>query len=82
MKLVLRNRLFPWLQLFCTDYFLSHAVTLKRLLSMLLINRLKQSSLVLREVHSGDLASYGVPSVKAAELVVWDINAKGGILFL
>ena len=30
--------------------------------------------------HSGDLASYGIPSVKAAELVVKDINAKGGIL--
>ncbi len=30
--------------------------------------------------HSGDLASYGIPSVKAAELVVQDINAKGGIL--
>lgn len=29
--------------------------------------------------HSGDLASYGLPSVKAAELVVNDINAKGGI---
>lgn len=30
--------------------------------------------------HSGDLASYGLPAVKAAELVVKDINAKGGIL--
>ena len=30
--------------------------------------------------HSGDLASYGLPTVKAAELVVNDINAKGGIL--
>jgi len=30
--------------------------------------------------HSGDLASYGLPSVKAAELVVNEINAKGGIL--
>ncbi|MDD5723884.1 MAG: branched-chain amino acid ABC transporter substrate-binding protein [Syntrophales bacterium] len=30
--------------------------------------------------HSGDLASYGIPSVKAAELVVKDINARGGIL--
>ncbi len=30
--------------------------------------------------HSGDLASYGIPSIKAAELVVADINAKGGIL--
>ncbi len=30
--------------------------------------------------HSGDLASYGIPSVKAAELVAKDINAKGGIL--
>lgn len=30
--------------------------------------------------HSGDLASYGLPTVKAAELVVNEINAKGGIL--
>lgn len=30
--------------------------------------------------HSGDLASYGLPSVKAAELVVKDINEKGGVL--
>jgi len=29
--------------------------------------------------HSGDLASYGLPTVKAAELVVKDVNAKGGI---
>ena len=28
--------------------------------------------------HSGDLASYGIPTVNAAELVVEDINAKGG----
>jgi len=30
--------------------------------------------------HSGDLASYGIPTVRAAELVVKDINAKGGVL--
>jgi branched-chain amino acid transport system substrate-binding protein len=30
--------------------------------------------------HSGDLASYGIPTVKAAELVVKEINAKGGVL--
>jgi len=30
--------------------------------------------------HSGDLASYGIPSVKAAELVVRGVNAEGGIL--
>jgi branched-chain amino acid transport system substrate-binding protein len=30
--------------------------------------------------HSGDLASYGLPTVKAAELVVKEINEKGGIL--
>jgi branched-chain amino acid transport system substrate-binding protein len=30
--------------------------------------------------HSGDLASYGLPIVKAAKLVVADVNAKGGIL--
>jgi branched-chain amino acid transport system substrate-binding protein len=29
--------------------------------------------------HSGDLASYGIPTVNAAELVVADINAKGGV---
>ncbi len=29
--------------------------------------------------HSGDLASYGLPTVKAAELVTADINAAGGI---
>jgi len=29
--------------------------------------------------HSGDLASYGLPSLNAAQLVIDDINAKGGI---
>ncbi len=29
--------------------------------------------------HSGDLASYGIPTVRAAELVVEKINAAGGI---
>ena len=30
--------------------------------------------------HTGDLASYGLPTVKAAELVVKEINTKGGVL--
>lgn len=30
--------------------------------------------------HTGDLASYGLPTIKAAELVVKEINAKGGVL--
>lgn len=30
--------------------------------------------------HSGDLASYGIPTLNAAKLVVGDVNAKGGIL--
>ena len=30
--------------------------------------------------HSGDLASYGLPTVKAAQLVVDEINAAGGVL--
>ena len=30
--------------------------------------------------HSGDLASYGLPSVNAAQLVVDKINAEGGLL--
>ena len=30
--------------------------------------------------HSGDLASYGLPSVNAAKIVAEQINAAGGIL--
>jgi len=30
--------------------------------------------------HSGDLAPYGIPSMKAAQLVVKKINASGGVL--
>ena len=30
--------------------------------------------------HSGDLASYGIPTIKAAELVVKGVNSRGGIL--
>jgi branched-chain amino acid transport system substrate-binding protein len=30
--------------------------------------------------HSGDLASYGIPTIKAAELVINKYNAKGGLL--
>jgi branched-chain amino acid transport system substrate-binding protein len=30
--------------------------------------------------HSGDLASYGIPTIKAAELVVAEWNEKGGVL--
>jgi branched-chain amino acid transport system substrate-binding protein len=30
--------------------------------------------------HTGDLASYGLPTVRAAELVVRDVNARGGFL--
>ncbi len=29
--------------------------------------------------HTGDLASYGLPSVNAAKLVIEEVNAKGGI---
>ncbi|MEI7639011.1 MAG: ABC transporter substrate-binding protein, partial [Syntrophus sp. (in: bacteria)] len=30
--------------------------------------------------HSGDLASYGLPTKRAAELVAKEFNAKGGVL--
>ena len=30
--------------------------------------------------HSGDLAPYGIPTMRAAQLVVKDVNANGGIL--
>src|SRR5512145_3242311 len=29
--------------------------------------------------HTGDLASYGIPTVRAAELIVKKVNAQGGI---
>ena len=29
--------------------------------------------------HSGDLASYGLPTVNAAKVVIDKVNAKGGI---
>ncbi|MBN2875233.1 MAG: ABC transporter substrate-binding protein, partial [Spirochaetales bacterium] len=29
--------------------------------------------------HTGDLASYGLPSVNAAKLVIDEVNAAGGI---
>ena len=32
--------------------------------------------------HSGDLASYGIPTVNAAKLVVADWNAKGETSFI
>ena len=30
--------------------------------------------------HTGDLATYGVPSLNAAKIVVAKVNAKGGVL--
>ena len=30
--------------------------------------------------HSGDLASYGIPTKQAAELIIKEVNAKGGVL--
>ncbi|MFZ0134710.1 MAG: branched-chain amino acid ABC transporter substrate-binding protein [Desulfobacterales bacterium] len=30
--------------------------------------------------HSGDLASYGIPSLRAAEIIVKKVNAKGGVM--
>ena len=30
--------------------------------------------------HSGDLASYGVPSLNAAKVVIAEVNANGGVL--
>jgi len=35
--------------------------------------------IVVAGAHSGDLASYGLPTLKAVQLVVKDINATGGI---
>ena len=29
--------------------------------------------------HTGDLAPYGLPTKEAAEMVVADVNAKGGV---
>ena len=39
----------------------------------------KQIKIGVAGAHSGDLASYGLPTLKAVQLVVKDINDKGGI---
>ncbi|MDO8723169.1 MAG: branched-chain amino acid ABC transporter substrate-binding protein [Syntrophales bacterium] len=54
------------------------------LLSILLVVKIVPAAdtikLGVAGAHSGDLASYGLPSVKAAELAVKEINVRGGVL--
>ena len=54
------------------------------LMAALLITGCGQSSDTIKigvvGAHSGDLASYGLPTVKAAELVVAEWNERGGIM--
>ncbi|MEW6599872.1 MAG: branched-chain amino acid ABC transporter substrate-binding protein [Nitrospirota bacterium] len=62
-------------------FFLSAALILSLFVSVSCTRRESGSIKVgVAGAHSGDLASYGLPTVKAAELVVKDINAKGGVL--
>jgi len=63
---------------------------MKRILSMLAIVAMMAVSSVamaadtikigVAGAHSGDLASYGIPTAKAAQIVVDEINANGGLL--
>ncbi len=60
-----------------------YSVAVIVLFTMLILSCTKEDTETIKMgvagAHSGDLASYGLPSVKAAELVVGDINARGGI---
>lgn len=52
-------------------------------LSLIMTSCKKQSKVIkigVAGAHSGDLASYGLPTVKAAELVIEKVNANGGLL--
>lgn len=54
------------------------------ILSLMMLFSCKKQEKVIKigvaGAHSGDLASYGLPTVKAAELVIEKINANGGLL--
>ena len=52
-------------------------------LSLIMTSCKKQEKVIkigVAGAHSGDLASYGLPTVKAAELVIEKVNANGGLL--
>jgi branched-chain amino acid transport system substrate-binding protein len=62
---------------------ISHTVILSLFIFLLAVVNLRAAETIKLGVagaHSGDLASYGLPSVKAAELVVKQVNERGGIL--
>lgn len=58
---------------------LAAAVLMTALSSPVLAAASKQIKIGVAGAHSGDLASYGLPTLKAVQLVVKDINDKGGI---
>jgi branched-chain amino acid transport system substrate-binding protein len=61
----------------CSAFFLAAFLTAVSSGSLFAADTIK---LGVGGAHSGDLASYGLPTVKAAEMVVKEINAKGGVL--
>ncbi len=61
----------------CSVFFLAAVMTAVLTGSLFAADAIK---LGIGGAHSGDLASYGLPTVKAAEMVVKEINAKGGVL--
>jgi len=64
--------------------FLTMAVLVLAVVSVAFIAGCKKEPDVIKIAvvgpHSGDLASYGIPTIKAAELVVAEYNANGGVL--
>lgn len=56
------------------------AIFLAALLLPNLSNAAEPIRIGVQGAHSGDLASYGVPSLNAARIVIDEVNANGGIL--
>jgi branched-chain amino acid transport system substrate-binding protein len=66
------------------NHFISRSLTVTALFLFLFLgspaNAVETIKIGIAGSHTGDLASYGLPTVKAAQLVVKDVNAKGCIL--
>ncbi|MFW5487241.1 MAG: branched-chain amino acid ABC transporter substrate-binding protein [Desulfovibrio sp.] len=60
--------------------FLGRAIIIACLLGLIAVPAMAEKIVVgVAGAHSGDLASYGLPTVNAAKIVADEINAKGGI---
>jgi len=65
---------------YCVHHVLAVLVMIEVTLSSSLAWAAEPIRLGVAGAHSGDLASYGIPSLNAARLVVKEVNARGGVL--